>query len=126
MSFRQEMSGIALAVIAGAWASVAVGQGQGPGIESLLLPDPDPAPAAKAAEPAATKPAEKASEPEAAKPATGKYKIVKTIKRQKTAKYVKKKLRKGKKYFYKVKAFRTIGGKTAYSRFSNISYKKAR
>ena len=77
MSFRQEMSGIALAVIAGAWASVAVGQGQGPGIESLLLPDPDPAPAAKAAEPAATKPAEKASEPEAAKPATGKYKIVK-------------------------------------------------
>ena len=66
MSFRQEMSGIALAVIAGAWASVAVGQGQGPGIESLLLPDPDPAPAAKVAEPAATKPAEKASEPEAA------------------------------------------------------------
>ena len=77
MSFRQEMSGIALAVIAGAWASVAVGQGQGPGIESLLLPDPDPAPAAKAAEPAATKPAEKVSEPEATKPATGKYKIVK-------------------------------------------------
>ena len=56
----------------------------------------------------------------------GKYKVIKTIKRQKTAKYVKKKLRKGKKYFYKVKAFRTIGGKTAYSRFSNISYKKAR
>ena len=56
----------------------------------------------------------------------GKYKIVKTIKRQKTTKYVKKKLRKGKKYFYKVKALRMIGGKTAYSRFSNISYKKAR
>ncbi len=79
MEFRKEMNGIALAMIAGVWASVAVGQGQGPGIEALLLPDtPAPTPvAAKAAEPVTAKSAKKAPAPEAAKPVTGKYKIVK-------------------------------------------------
>ena len=81
MEFRKEMNGIALAMVAGIWASVAVGQGQGPGIEALLLPDPAPAPSAPAAakvpEPVTAKSAEKAPAPEAAKPVTGKYKIVK-------------------------------------------------
>ena len=72
MEFRKEMNGIALAVVAGIWASVAVGQGQGPSIGDLLVPDQQPqAPAAKPAEkkdakPAAAKPVDKP----AAKPAT--------------------------------------------------------
>ena len=65
MEFRKEMNGVALAMLAGIWASVSVGQEQGPRIEDLLLPDTNPAPAAA-----------QAAEPEAAKPATGKYKIV--------------------------------------------------
>ena len=81
MEFRKEMNGIALAMVAGIWASVAVGQGQGPGIEALLLPDPAPAPSAPAAAkvpgPVTAKSAEKAPAPEAAKLVTGKYKIVK-------------------------------------------------
>ena len=67
MEFRNEMNGIALAMVVGAWASVAVGQGQGAGIEALLLPDAS----------APTSAAAKTPEPEVAKPATGKYKIVK-------------------------------------------------
>ena len=72
MEFRKEMNGIALAVVAGIWASVAVGQGQGPSIGVLLRPDHQlQAPAAKPAEkkdakPAAAKPVDKP----AAKPAT--------------------------------------------------------
>ena len=62
MEFRKEMNGIALAMIAGIWASVAVGQGQGPGIETLLLSNsPASAPAAaKAPEPVVAKPEVKA------------------------------------------------------------------
>ena len=56
----------------------------------------------------------------------GKYKLVKTIKSQKTVKYIKTKLKKNKKYYYKVKAYRKVGGKTALSGFSNISYKRAK
>ena len=80
MEFRKEMNGIALAMVAGIWASVAVGQGQGPGIETLLLADPSaPAPAAaKAPDPVTAKSAEKTPAPEATKPATtGTNKIVK-------------------------------------------------
>ena len=71
MEFRKEMNGIALAMVAGIWASVAVGQGQGPGIETLLVPDSNPAPAApaaaKAPETAIPKPAKKTSAPKAEK-----------------------------------------------------------
>ena len=65
MEFRKEMNGIALAVVAGVWASVAVGQGQGPSLGDLLLPDPQPQ--ASAAAKSAQKPAAKAPEPVAAK-----------------------------------------------------------
>ena len=57
---------------------------------------------------------------------SGKYKLVKTIKKQSTVKFINKKLKKNKKYYYKVKAFKTVSGKTAYSAYSNISYKKAK
>ena len=57
MEFRKQMNGIALAVVAGVWASVAVGQGQGPSLGDLLVADPQPQ--ATAAEKPAPKPAEK-------------------------------------------------------------------
>ena len=75
MEFRKEMNGIALAVVAGIWASVAVGQGQGPSIGDLLVPDQKPqAPAAKPAEkkdakPAAAKPVDKPAAKPVEKPA---------------------------------------------------------
>ena len=53
MEFRKQMNGIALAMVAGVWASVAVGQGQGPSLGDLLVADPRPQ------APAAAKPAEK-------------------------------------------------------------------
>lgn len=43
----------------------------------------------------------------------GKYKLVKTIKKAGTLKYIDKKLKKGKKYFYKVRPYTKIAG-TAY------------
>jgi hypothetical protein len=55
----------------------------------------------------------------------GKFKCVKTIKGQ-TLKYSKKKLKSKKKYYFRVRAFRTIDGKIAYSAFSNISYKRVK
>lgn len=57
---------------------------------------------------------------------SGKYKLVKTIKKQSTVKFINKKLKKNKKYYYKVRAFKTVSGKMAYSAYSNISYKKAK
>ena len=56
----------------------------------------------------------------------GKYKCVKTVKSGTTVKFVKKGLKKNKKYYYKVKAYKKVGGTTAYSGYSNISYKRAR
>lgn len=45
----------------------------------------------------------------------GKYKAVKTIKSGKTVKWTNSKLKKGKTYSYKVKAYRTVDGKKVYS-----------
>ena len=56
----------------------------------------------------------------------GKYKLVKTIKKASAVKWTNKKLKAGKKYYYKVRAFRKQYGKTAYGAFSNISYCKAK
>ena len=65
MEFRKQMNGIALAMVAGVWASVAVGQGQGPSLGDLLVSGQQPQ------ESAAAKPAEKSAaktpEPVAAK-----------------------------------------------------------
>lgn len=55
----------------------------------------------------------------------GKYTAVKTVK-SKTASFTNTKLKKGKRYYYKVKAYKTVSGKRVYSNFSNVSNKKAK
>lgn len=54
----------------------------------------------------------------------GSYKLVKTVKGSKTVKYTNKKLKKGTTYFYKVRAYKTVGKKTVYGSYS--SYKSAK
>ena len=56
----------------------------------------------------------------------GKYKLVKTIKKGTILKWTNNNLKKGRKYYYKIKAYRKSGGNTAYSAFSTIKYCKAR
>ena len=48
----------------------------------------------------------------------GTYKRVKTIKSSRTASYTNTKLSKGKTYYYKVRAYKSSGGKTAYGDYS--------
>lgn len=50
--------------------------------------------------------------------AKGKYKKVKAIKSGKTVAWTNKKLTEGKNYFYKVRAYKVVGGKKKYSKFS--------
>ena len=56
----------------------------------------------------------------AEKKKTGKYKLVKTIKSGKTLSWKNKKLKKKKKYFYKIRAYRVIKGKKVFSSFSAV------
>lgn len=53
----------------------------------------------------------------------GSYKKVKTMT---CTKFVNTKLKKGKTYYYKVKAYRTVSGKKVFGGWSNISYKKVK
>ena len=48
----------------------------------------------------------------------GKYKIVKTIKKNKLTHFIKKKLKKGKIYFIKVRAYVNVDGKKIYGAYS--------
>ncbi|MBR2546789.1 MAG: hypothetical protein IKF07_01155 [Eubacterium sp.] len=48
------------------------------------------------------------------------YKKIATVKKNATVKYVNKKLKKGKKYFYKVRTFTKINGKTYYGKYSAV------
>ena len=50
----------------------------------------------------------------------GKYKAVKTIKKQRTVKYVDKKVKKNKRYYYKVRAYKNVDGKKVYSKYSKV------
>lgn len=53
----------------------------------------------------------------------GKYKKLKTLSASK-ASYTDKKVKKGKKYYYKVRAYTIVDGKKIYSPYSGIKYKK--
>lgn len=57
----------------------------------------------------------------------GKYKAVKTVTKGTTVKYTNKKLKKSKKYYYKVRAYKKAGKKTVYGSYSskaNVKIKK--
>ena len=56
----------------------------------------------------------------------GKYKLVKTIKKAMTLKYVDKKLKKGKKYFYKVRTYTRIDGKDYLGKWSKAKSVRAK
>ena len=56
----------------------------------------------------------------------GKYKLIKTIKNAKTKKFMDKKLKKGKKYFYKVIPYTNVNGKAVNGLKSNIKKIKAK
>lgn len=49
----------------------------------------------------------------------GKYTLVKTVKGNKSVKYTNKKLKKNKKYYYKVRAYRTVSGKKVFGAYSS-------
>ena len=57
---------------------------------------------------------------------SGGYKMVKKISKGSTVSWKNKSLKKGKKYYYKVRAYKTIAGRTFYSGFSQVKYKKVK
>lgn len=56
----------------------------------------------------------------------GTYKAIKTIKSGSTVSYVNKSLTKGKTYYYKIRAYRTVNGKKVYSSYTGPVYAKVR
>ncbi len=50
----------------------------------------------------------------------GKYKSIKTIKKNKTVRFTKKRLKKGKKYYFKVRAYKSVNGKKIYGPYSKV------
>ncbi|MEG0830138.1 MAG: hypothetical protein RSD88_07065 [Anaerovoracaceae bacterium] len=56
---------------------------------------------------------------------SGKYAAVKTVSKGSTKTWTNTKLKKGKTYYYKAKAYRTVKGKKVYSVYSNVCNKKA-
>ena len=52
------------------------------------------------------------------------YSRIKTITNGKTIKYTKTKLKKGKKYYFKIRTYRTVNGKKIYSFYSSAKYAK--
>ena len=56
----------------------------------------------------------------------GKYKLIKTVKKVGTVKYTDKKLKKGKKYFYKLRTYTVIDGKAYLGKWSAVKKVKGR
>ena len=56
----------------------------------------------------------------------GSYKKIKTITKASTVKYTDTKVKKNKKYYYKVRAYRKASGKTLYGKFSNVKSVKVK
>ena len=56
----------------------------------------------------------------------GKYKKIKTVKNAKVVKLTDKKLKKGKRYFYKVRTYKVVDGKKVYGKWSNVAKIKAK
>ena len=54
----------------------------------------------------------------------GKYKVIKTITKASTIKFTKKKLKKGKNYYFKVRTYRIVNGKKYFSSWSAVKHKK--
>ena len=54
------------------------------------------------------------------------FKAVKTIKKGKTVKYVNTGLKKGKTYYFKVRAYRTVSGKKVYSSYTSVKKVKVK
>ena len=50
----------------------------------------------------------------------GKYSKIKTITKGSTVSYTKTKLTKNKKYYFKIRAYRTVDGKKVYSSYSSV------
>ena len=50
----------------------------------------------------------------------GKYRLIKTIKKAGTLKYTDKKLKKGRKYYYKVRTYTKIDGKSYFGKWSKV------
>ncbi len=57
---------------------------------------------------------------------SGKYSKIKTVTKGSTLSYTNIKLSKGKTYYYKVKAYKTVDGKKVYSSYSSVKYTKAK
>lgn len=57
---------------------------------------------------------------------TSGFKVVKTVKAGKTRAYTSGKLTKNKKYYFKVRAYRVVNGKTIYGPYSSVVYRTAK
>ena len=53
---------------------------------------------------------------------TSGFKAVKTITKGTTLTFTNKSLKKGKRYYYKIRAYRTVSGKKVFSAYSAVKY----